>query len=365
MATFDFVTQADLRASLDRDAGELLACMEAKAWKAVHVLAGSLIHATLVLHLQSSGIAKEEELLSLSLSELLDLCEDKQLLSTRTLTLSSFIRPYLHLLHPDPKIRLRESPDETGARIAQALVEIIVTEVSAGKKRSVGVTSEQVVAKLQSDPSAVAILDHLLRKMNDTELERLILDSIPSAYIEAGRTRGAQPSDVTLQSLSRCYREALRLAPEETKRKAAKKYVGVLESESEHTVRVYEAFFLRGDHLEFLTGEEQTLVKTHFFASLSGNFGAALVDAAEGMGTYLESEEEARAFFVPLVLRMIDEKDESQQAAIRERIAKEYRITPERNRRMLRSWAARFKNSLVRGDRQMAIAALERLESLF
>ncbi len=107
------------------------------------------------------------------------------------------------------------------------------------------------------------------------------------------------------------------------------------------------------------------MVKTHFFASLSGNFSPALVEAAEGMGTYLESEEEARAFFVPLVLRMIDEKDESQQAAIRERIAKEYRITPERNRRMLRSWAARFKNSLARGDRQMTVAALERLESLF
>jgi len=83
MATFDFVASGEFRASLERDAEELLACMKAGAWKSVHVLAGSLNPCDDLYHLTSTGKVGENELLKLSLSELLDLCKEQQVLSTR------------------------------------------------------------------------------------------------------------------------------------------------------------------------------------------------------------------------------------------------------------------------------------------
>ena len=83
------------------------------------------------------------------------------------------------------------------------------------------------------------------------------------------------------------------------------------------------------------------------------------------MGAFLESEEEARAFFVPLILRMIDEKDETQRTAIRDRILSEYRITSEQNQQMLRSWTARLKVFLRREGREAAVEVMLPLESVF
>ncbi|HSB14570.1 MAG TPA: hypothetical protein VLE22_08925 [Bryobacteraceae bacterium] len=364
MATFDFVTSGEFRASLERDAEELLACMKAGAWKSVHVLAGSLIHATILYHLMSTGKVGENELLKLSLSELLDLCKEQQVLSTRTLDLAVFIRPYLQFIHPSAGTRLCEGPDETGARIAQALLEIIVNELSANRRQSYGVTAEQVVAKLQLDPSSIAILDHLLRKMNEQELERLLIEAIPNAYLDGARFQ-PQEKEAALQHLARCFRMALALASDGLKRKVVKRYIGVLEHESEYTVRAYETQFFRGTDLKFLDAEEREVVKRHFVSSLSRNFSPELVEAAEGMGAFLESEEEARAFFVPLVLRMIDEKDETQRTAIRDRVLNEYRITSEQNQQMLRSWTARLKGFLRREGREAAVEVMLPLEAVF
>lgn len=362
MATFDFVASGEFRSALEHDAEELLACMKAGAWKSVHVLAGSLIHAAIVYHLTSTGKAEENELLKLDLSKLLEMCKEQRVLSARTLDLAGFIRPYLHFIHPSAGTRLRESPDETGARIAQALLEIIVNELSASKRQSHGVTAEQVVAKLQSDPSSISILDHLLRKMNEQELERLLVEAIPTAYLDGARFQ-PQEKEASLQHLARCFRAALELATDEVRRKVAQSYIGVLEHESEYTVRAYETQFFRGSDLKYLSEEERAVVKRHFVSSLSRNFSPALVEAAEGMGAFLVSEEEARAFFVPLVMRMVEEKDETRRTAICDRIVREYRSTSEANQRMLRSWTARLRVFLEREGRDAAVQALSVLES--
>jgi len=44
---FDFVTEPSFRASLESDYRELIRCLEGGAWKAVHVLAGSVVEAIL------------------------------------------------------------------------------------------------------------------------------------------------------------------------------------------------------------------------------------------------------------------------------------------------------------------------------
>lgn len=43
MASFDFITGDDFRASLESDYNELSTCLASGAYKAVHVLAGSIV----------------------------------------------------------------------------------------------------------------------------------------------------------------------------------------------------------------------------------------------------------------------------------------------------------------------------------
>jgi len=58
MATFDFIVSSDFRALLEKDAEELVRCMKAGAWKSAHILAASLIQATLVDYLASAGTGR-------------------------------------------------------------------------------------------------------------------------------------------------------------------------------------------------------------------------------------------------------------------------------------------------------------------
>src|SRR5438093_874801 len=55
MPMFDFIAGDDFRQSLEGDYRDLTGCVEAKAWKAVHVLAGSIIEAVLLDHLDAAG----------------------------------------------------------------------------------------------------------------------------------------------------------------------------------------------------------------------------------------------------------------------------------------------------------------------
>jgi hypothetical protein len=359
VATFDFIESDEFRACLEKDAEELVACMKAGAWKAAHVMAGSLIQATLVNYLTASGKAVEEELVRLAFSELLALCKDQQVLSPRTVELASFIKPYTAFLSPSSRERLASATDETGARIAQAMLEIVINEVSSQKRDAYRITAEQIVAKVQSDPSSAAIIGHLLGKIGRLELERLLVDLLPRVYFDTAKLGEPQTGD-TLKHFEQCFRMALELAPEDLKRTVAKRFVYILENESEYIVQCYESCFFRGSDLKFLDEESRAIVKTHFFASLGKKVIFPLVNAAAGMGEFLVSEEDARAFFVPLVLGLMDEGDESLAAAVIKRIIEEYGLLSDLNRRSVASWISRLQWSLQReGRRPVAVQRLE------
>lgn len=55
---FGLVSHAGLRAALDGDYPELGRCFEACAWKAVHILSGSIVEAVFTDYLVSSGKVK-------------------------------------------------------------------------------------------------------------------------------------------------------------------------------------------------------------------------------------------------------------------------------------------------------------------
>jgi len=337
--------------------------MKAAAWKSAHVMAASLIQATLVDYLASAGVSSEAALSRMPLAELLDLCRREQVLAARTVELASFLRPYSDFLSPVQRIRLEAATDETGARIAQALLEIVINEISGHRRETYQYSAEKVVAKLQSDSSSTAIIGHLLGKLSRTELERLLTDQIPKAYFEAAGS-GEEQAAESLPRLEACFRRAFETAPEDMKRAVAARFLSVLENESEFAVQAYQGAFFRGSDLEFLDEEARSAVKTHFLASLSKQITPAMLNTASGIGRFLQKEDEMRAFFVPLVMRLLRRtEDPSLGGMLQLRICEEFaRLSPPL-RKALVSWMDRLRVSLEREGKSAESAILAGLAS--
>ncbi len=362
MATFDFIASDQLRNSLERDFAELITCMQSAAWKAAHVIAGSLIHATLADHVISTGRTTEEEGLQLTLAELLEICREQGVLSQRTLELASFIRPYGDFLSPKGRMHLRIQTDETSARIAQALLEIIISELTGNKQAHRDRTAVHVIHKVLSDPSSGAILSHLVEKLSRAELEELLTVSIPKAYFETAKSTEAGAVE-TLDRLELCYRVGFDLAPADLKRTFAKRFIEVLENESEFVVQTHQTRFFKGSDAAYLDEEELSVLKSHLFATLEKKIPIALVNALAGMGAFLRNEEETRAFFIPLVLGTLELDDARFSQACFRRVLEEYRLLPPEQRRALASWAGRLRWSLQAEGRAGAAAKVANLES--
>jgi len=292
LANFDFISEEDFRSSLEQDYRELIAAMEARAWKAAHVLAGSIVEAVLIDYLMWSGYQKRSssDPLRMSLAQIISVCRQENILSEKTEHLSHAIRSYRNLIHPGRSIRLGETATENGAKIAQALAEIIIEEIAAVKKKNYGYTAQQVINKLERDSTAKAILSHLVNDMNDYEKERLLLYLVPERYhgLRSLSTTSTNDED-TLRVLKECFHLVFDLASEETKRKVCKNFIKVLKEESSDVEWRYDLF--KGKYLQYFSSDDVSLVKKHFFSVFTAPITDELLDAVDGMGVFLNSED--------------------------------------------------------------------------
>jgi hypothetical protein len=223
MLTFDFVTNEEFRKSLESDFRELTECSKTTAWKAVHVLAGSIIEAVLIDHLSESGRHPTKDPLRMELAELIQFCKDERILSQKCVDLSTVVRGFRHLIHPGRVIRLKEAADEKGAVIAQALVEIVIGEVASRRRESYGYTAEQLANKIESDASVMSIIGHLLKSLNPREIERLLLTAVPDRYLMLASQEFVNEGQ-TCSRLATAFRLAFDLATDDTKEKVARRY---------------------------------------------------------------------------------------------------------------------------------------------
>ncbi len=250
MANFDFISDEQLRASLEADYAEVLSCSQVKAWKAVYVLVGSMIETVLLDYLLTTDFLSrtKSDPLQMDLGQLIAACEKEGVLTSKTVQLSSAIKSYRNLIHPGRAVRLGEVVDENGGTVARALLQIVVNEVAARKKGKYGYTAEQIVGKLERDASAMAILPHLLKEVAEVERQRLLLRVIPNRYFELYGAYQEDPFEDPLtaekrERLSECFRSALSMASEDTKKRVARNFVAVLKEEHEHEVLTYETAF--------------------------------------------------------------------------------------------------------------------------
>jgi hypothetical protein len=208
---FDFVADEALRHGLEVDYKELQICADHGAWKAVHVLAGSLLEAVLVEYVGAKGSAKKDPV-TMTLGELIDAGKKAGVVSDKAASLSGALKSYRSLIHPGRALRLGEFADEDGATVAMALVRMIINDVAATQRRRYGLTADQIVNKVARDSTAVAIVQHLLKAAPAPELGRLLLEALPTAYFQEVETEFV-PDQAVLDRYAVLYRAAFDMAP--------------------------------------------------------------------------------------------------------------------------------------------------------
>ena len=312
MELFDFMSDEDFRASLEVDYHELELCMDAGAWKAVHVLAGSIIETILLDYLVATDYPKRSasNLSKMSLFEIIDVCEREGILTNKSADLAHVVREYRNLIHPEKLRRLAETVDENGAVVAQALVRMVVKEVATRRREVYGDTADQLVKKILRDPSVTSILGHLLKSTNEFEMKRLLSSVLPNQYFflldPTNRPDGAAPSRTILSTLETCFRLAFEAVSDETKQEVAKKFVRILKEESADVVTTYETAFFRAKDLAHYCQADVQLVKHHFLSRLKESITTSLLKAMEGIGAYLTPEEVEDFFVDPFVKNMVN-----------------------------------------------------------
>lgn len=172
---FNFVQDQKFKRILIRDYVEMNNCIEAKAYKSVLVLSGSIIEALLLEFLINNppnGYTKSK-IDKLKFFELIDLSESINLISKTTKDLSTVIREYRNYIHPSKELRSESDINEDKAIIACRLVNMVVSNVKESHPKLYGNKAEDVFAKLHNDAHSRKILNYILKKMNQNEIDLL------------------------------------------------------------------------------------------------------------------------------------------------------------------------------------------------
>jgi hypothetical protein len=296
--TFDFITDDQFRTSLESDHREMGKAIEAGAWKAVHVLAGSIVEALLVEYLVVSKIRPNgKDPLTIKLSEAIEACKDAKVITPRTASLSDVVRDYRNLIHPGRVIRLQDSFGESSARIALSLVEIIAAEVAQKRRENYGLTAEQIVRKISIDERALPLIPNLLSETNEHERRRLVNGIIADTYSAEGSDWLGNPS--TLNTLKKCYRLALSSLSEDEQAQVASRFAKMVREESSEKITSYADAFFSCEDLRHLRPKDKAIVKNHIFARLEGlkigdEVPPGLLETLMGIGPHLEDSDVAK-----------------------------------------------------------------------
>jgi hypothetical protein len=295
LANFEYIRDEAFRQSLEADYAEMNSALNANAWKAVHVLSGSIVEAVLIDYLleaaDKAGDQKaRDHALKADLAEAITACKDAGILTEKTANLSSVIRGYRNLIHPGRVMRLRETVDEQGAKVAVALTEMVVAQVGQARGDRLGYTAEQLATKIEGDPATASLLkQHLLPKLTPSEVERLTLHVLPERYAqEAGEYGRDSP---TARALADAYRRTFSAVAEPVRRKAAKWFAEMVREQPASVVNLYEDAFFQTAQLTFFEQDDAAVVIDHLLARLYAARSDDLLQTTTGIGKWLSAQQ--------------------------------------------------------------------------
>lgn len=298
MPSFAFVSDAGLREALLSDHREMERCYEVGAWKAVHVLAGSLVEAMLGDYLLSSGVGTAAKVFKWPLARLIDESAAAGALTKKTVDLSSAVKEYRNLIHPGRKIRLGETVDQNAATVVRALVDIISEEVARDKQLTYGYTAEQLLAKLESDRSVLSLLKHLASETKDAEVLRLLQDLIPQRLLETVERTDLDPAMAS--HLGSCHRQLVELTSDDIRTELADRFVEEIKEGSSYTIQVYLDYLVRASDLAFLKGRARSIAVDRLLVELKDKASTGVIPGClHGLGEFI-GKEQVEAFVDPL-----------------------------------------------------------------
>lgn len=268
---FDYITAQPYRSLLEADFEEMQLCLRAGAWKAAMVLAGSLIEAVLIEHLEwLSGPGDEKRLRKMMLADAITSCESLGEINQTTAKLCSAVKDYRNLIHPGKVVRDSvAAPDQSNAMIVTALVGRITQEISATRSARSGLTAEQLLRKVERDSGSIPILPHLLKQVRTQEKARLLLDVLPTAYTLHSAYDDFEGIDgALLNRISTAYRLALNESPEHAKTVSQQFHSLILSGDSAEILRHSEAFF-RAPDIAHLEEEERAVVVDYLIGNVA------------------------------------------------------------------------------------------------
>lgn len=266
---FDYITAPHYRAILEADFAEMQICLQAGAWKAAMVMAGSLIEAILVEHLEwLSSPGDEERLRKIMLADAITRCEAAGEISETAAKLCSAVKDYRNLIHPGKVVRDSvAAPDQNNAVIVTALVGKITQEVAARRSARSGFTAEQLLRKVERDTGAIAIVPHMLRQVRTQEKARLLLEVLPAAYARHSAYDDFDLDYSLLLRISAAYRLVLSESPEHAEAAARMFYTLLLSGDSTEINRHSKAFF-RAPDAKHLEAQERAAVVDYLIGSV-------------------------------------------------------------------------------------------------
>ncbi len=265
MTNFDFIQGEDFRSSLEADYREMNLAMEVGAWKATHVLAGSIIEALLADHLITSAYNGEppDNILSKGLNYLIITCSGLGIITDKTKQLSLVVNEYRNLIHPGKVIREQMTVDKEGATVASALVNMVIREITVAKQVSYGYTAEQIADKIVTDSAAISVLSGLLTNTNDHEKFRLLSEILPQRYFYLWNLD--EPVGSALSSIGICFREIYENVSVEIKRKTANSFIKIIKEGTGSTIDSYLLTFFKAADLEHYPSDDVQLIKRRIF----------------------------------------------------------------------------------------------------
>lgn len=305
-SSFDFVADDEFRRVLESDKREMRRCAETEAWKAVHVLSGSIIEAVLLDYLVSERHLRKEDALKMDLGKAIELSAKKSIISEKVSELASAVKGYRNLVHAGRSIRTREIPDAHSAHIVINVLEMILAEIGGRKRPSYGYTAEQVVSKVERDPSARGILKYLVKDLNERETKRLLQEVIPDRYFRWNQELedGEEVPSHLFSMLSTLFRTSYESADAIVQSEVTSRFVRVLKEESVDVVSTHCLQFFAMSDLRHLQADDAQLVKEHFFEQIRpGQGDVKWIRALSGIGQWLLPEEVPG--FVDLLVKVL------------------------------------------------------------
>lgn len=292
---FDFIAADDFRVSLDADYRELRACIDAGAWKAALVIAGSIVEALLVDYLIASAYQEKKgtDPLTMTLNDIVAACRSEGILSSRTADLCSVVRSYRNLIHPGRAVRLGDVADEANARIADSLVAVIVNEVAKARRAAFGLTAEQILSKLERDSASLAILPHLLQSAAEHEKEKLLLGVLPRAYIETDARddddyENWQANRALMSRYKEAYRLTFDLAHPSSRTKAVARFAQIVREEAGLIVQSHGSAFFRGSDIQYASAQDADLICEHVLGRMKDGISVETLEMATSVESFLD-----------------------------------------------------------------------------